>query len=145
MALSIPVRYTMSDGSTQRIPVERSITPKQRNVLQEKGAGELTKGVLGAEDVEKAEGRPAPFRKKGEKADAEPGAAAAAAESDKPKEVGNAKDDVAKAEAKETEPASAAADATAAPKKKKKKKKKAAAATEKAGIILPTLTSEDTH
>lgn len=67
--------------------------------MQEKGATELTKGVLGAEDVEKAEGRPAPFKKK----DASNGAA--------------------------TDEAAGAADAAAAaaPAKKKKKKKKAAA------------------
>lgn len=70
-------------------------------LLQEKGATELTKGVLGAEDVEKAEGRPAPFKKKDE------GNKAAGA----------------------TEAGAAAADAAAAPAKKKKKKKKAAAAT----------------
>ncbi|CAL8463966.1 g3501 [Coccomyxa elongata] len=68
--------------------------------LKEKGATELTKGVLGAEDVEKAEGRPAPFKKK------EEGSKDAAA----------------------TEAGVAAADAAAAPAKKKKKKKKAAAA-----------------
>ena len=74
--------------------------------LQEKGATELTKGVLGAEDVEKAEGRPAPFKKKDE---------------------GSKKDAVA------TEAGAAAADAAAQPAKKKKKKKKAAAGTSGAG------------
>ena len=66
-------------------------------VLQEKGATELTKGVLGAEDVEKAEGRPAPFKKK----------------------------DTATVEAA-TEEAAGTAEASTAPAKKKKKKKKAA-------------------
>lgn len=66
-------------------------------VLQEKGATELTKGVLGAEDVEKAEGRPAPFKKK----------------------------DAATDEAA-TEEAAGTAEASTAPAKKKKKKKKAA-------------------
>ncbi|BDA49069.1 probable platelet-activating factor acetylhydrolase IB subunit beta at C-terminar half [Coccomyxa sp. Obi] len=69
-------------------------------LLNEKGASELTKGVLGAEDVEKAEGRPAPFKKKDE----------------------GSKDAAA------TEAGAAAADGAAAPPKKKKKKKKAAAA-----------------
>lgn len=48
-------------------------------MTQEKGAGELTKGVLSAEDVEKAEGRPAPFKKKDAAAEAPAAASDAAA------------------------------------------------------------------
>ncbi len=74
-------------------------------VLQEKGATELTKGVLGAEDVEKAEGRPAPFKKK----------------------------DAATDEAA-TEEAAGTAEASTAPAKKKKKKKKKAATSDAAAL-----------
>jgi hypothetical protein len=107
--------------------------------LQEKGATELTKGVLGAEDIEKAEGRPAPFKKKGEaEKDVAAMVADNAAASSGSKQAAAAK--VGKGA--KIEPVAEAAEGTAAPtKKKKKKKKKVARATaeeppaDEAGVI----------